>query len=252
MDISRSGSPPPRLNLRTRTDEIRDAIEERIGTGDFPPGMRLDQRSLAQFFSVSRTPLREALIQLCSIGIASIRPRRGIAVPEFSTERLLEMFEVMAEFEAMVARHAARRMSDAERLLVVKTHEDSRPASEAEDVDDYWNQVERFHMLLYTCSHSSFLAEQTSMLFRRIRAYRRLDLQSRARIRQSFRERSAIVDALVSANANLAADRLRRHVFIEGDRFTDLLAAVGRIRRNAYPVTIPSTRARGPRGPVQS
>ena len=80
--------------------------------------MCLDQRSLAEFFSVSRTPLREALIQLSSIGVTSMRPRRSIVVPEFSPARLLEMFEVMAEFEAMAARHAARRMSDTERSLV--------------------------------------------------------------------------------------------------------------------------------------
>lgn len=232
MNIGSAGPPAP-LNRRTRTDEIRDAIEEHIGTGTFPPGMRLDKRSIAKFMSVSRTPLREALIQLSSIGIASMRPRRSVIVPEFSPARLLEMFEVMAEFEAMGARHAARRMSDMERSLVLSAHEESRPASEAEDVDAYWNTTEQFHKLLYRCSHSTFLAEQSLLLFRRLRAYRRLDLQSRSRIRKSFRERSAIVDALATADGNLAAERLRKHVFIQGDRFTDMLDAVARIRLGA-------------------
>jgi DNA-binding GntR family transcriptional regulator len=192
--------------------------------------MCLDQRSLAEFFSVSRTPLREALIQLSSIGVTSMRPRRSIVVPEFSPARLLEMFEVMAEFEAMAARHAARRMSDTERSLVQRAHEESRTACEAEDADTYWNKTECFHKLLYTCSHSNFLAEQSLVLFRRLRPYRRLDMQSRGRIRRSFNERSAIVDALVAADGNLAADRLRKHVFLQGDRLTDLLDAVGRMR----------------------
>jgi len=229
--VSVPASAGEKLNQRTRADEIRDVIEEHIGTGVFPPGMRLDQGSLAEFFPVSRTPLREALIQLSSIGVTSMRARRGIVVPEFSPARLLEMFEVMAELEAMATRHAARRMSDTERSLMETAHEESRPACEAEDADAYWNKTERFYKLLYTCSHSDFLAEQSLVLFRRLRPYRRLDLQSRSRIRKSFHERSAIVDALVAADGNLAADRLRKHVLIQGDRFTDLLDAVGRIRR---------------------
>src|SRR5438067_1332312 len=48
----------------TRTEALREAIEDKIATGAFPPGMRLDETELTQKFGVSRTPLREALIQL--------------------------------------------------------------------------------------------------------------------------------------------------------------------------------------------
>jgi DNA-binding GntR family transcriptional regulator len=243
MNAVTTGLKFSRLTHRTRTDEIRDVIEEHIGTGGFPPGMRLHQRSLAEFFSVSRTPLREALIQLSSVGIVSTSPHR---VPEFSPARLLEMFEVMAEFEAMCARHAARRMSDTERSLLVAAHEESGSAVEAEDVDAYWRKNECFHRLLYTCSHSNFLAEQSLVLFRRLRPYRRLELQRRNRIKKSFSERSAIVDALVAADGNLAADRLRKHVFIQGDRFTDLLAAIGRIRAEGSLLTIQAPATHSP------
>jgi DNA-binding GntR family transcriptional regulator len=229
MTVSAACVGVPRLKAPTRADEIRDVIEEHIGSGDFPPGMRLNQRSIAKYLLVSRTPLREALIQLSSIGIASMQSRRSAIVPEFGPERLLEMFEVMAEFESMCARHAARRMSHTERSLLVNAHEKSRTAWEAEDVDAYWRDIERFHKLLYTCSHSNFLAEQSLGLFRRLHVYRRLELRSRDRIKKSFWERSAIVDALLAADGNLAADRLREHVFIQGDRLTDLLDAVRRI-----------------------
>src|SRR6266496_92169 len=98
----------------TRTEALREAIEDKIATGAFPPGMRLDETELTQKFGVSRTPLREALIQLSSMGIVSIRPRRGAVVADVTPQRLLEMFEVMGELEVMCARLAARRMSDAE------------------------------------------------------------------------------------------------------------------------------------------
>lgn len=60
-----------------------------------PPGMRLDETELANEFSVSRIPVREALIQLSSSGLVEIRSPRGAIVAEASPNRLYEMFEVM-------------------------------------------------------------------------------------------------------------------------------------------------------------
>ena len=47
-----------------RSDLLREAIEEKIAIGEYPPNMRLDEAVLLAEFGVSRTPLREALIQL--------------------------------------------------------------------------------------------------------------------------------------------------------------------------------------------
>ena len=100
---------------QTRSGELREEIcqkiEEDIATGVLRPGARLDEAELAARFSISRTPVREAFIQLAAVGILDLRPRRGAVVPELSPRRLIEMIEVMAELEAMCGRLAARRMS---------------------------------------------------------------------------------------------------------------------------------------------
>src|SRR5205085_9812922 len=124
--------------LGTRSEKRREAIEENIATGAFPPGMHLDETELAQKFGVSRTPLREALIQLSSMGIVALRPRRGAVVAEVTPQRLLEMFEVMAELEAMCARLAARRMSDADQQELLAAHRACEAACIAADPDDYY------------------------------------------------------------------------------------------------------------------
>ena len=85
-----------KANSGTRAQALREAIEDKIATGAFPPGMHLDESELAETFGVSRTPLREALIQLSSMGIVLVRPRRGAVVADVTAQRLLEMFEVMA------------------------------------------------------------------------------------------------------------------------------------------------------------
>ena len=58
--------------------QVRDEIENDILTGALSPGDRLDEMSLANRFGVSRTPIREALAQLNSVGLirAPSQPRR--------------------------------------------------------------------------------------------------------------------------------------------------------------------------------
>jgi DNA-binding GntR family transcriptional regulator len=116
--------------MKNRSHFLRDAIEDLIATGDLHPGDHLDETELATRFGVSRTPIREALIQLASMGLVMIRPRRGAVVAEVAPEQLVEMFEVMAELEAMCGRLAARRMSSDDQAVLQSAH-NACPAQQA-------------------------------------------------------------------------------------------------------------------------
>jgi DNA-binding GntR family transcriptional regulator len=213
-----------------RSERLREVIEERIATGDYPPGTRLDENELAAEFGVSRTPIREALIQLDSEGVIEMRPRRGAIVTELPPQRLCEMFEVMAELEAMCARLAARRITSAEEQALVQAHLDSQKARDENDPNAYFYLNERFHQLIYAASHNGFLTEQALQLQRRLRPYRRMQLHVRDRVRASFGEHSGIVDAIRSGDAERAAHLVRDHVAVQGERFGDLIASLHALR----------------------
>ena len=70
------------------SEQLCEKIEEQIVTGALRPGARLDEQELAAEFGVSRTPIREALIQLASAGLVDTRPRRGAVVAEGTPEGL--------------------------------------------------------------------------------------------------------------------------------------------------------------------
>ena len=214
-----SVSPSPR-----RPGQLSEEIEERIVTGAYPPGTRLDEQELAKAFGVSRTPIREALIQLASIGLIEIRPRRGATVPEVGADRVCEMFELMAELEAMCGRLAARRITPVELHALEEAHLACQAARDANTPDIYYKLNEVFHQCIYQASHNAFLIEQTAALHRRLRPYRRLQLRVRNRMASSFDEHQAIVAAIVAGDSNLASDLLRTHVMVQGERFTDLVA----------------------------
>jgi DNA-binding GntR family transcriptional regulator len=206
------------------SEQLRDLIEERIATGFYLPGVRLDESELASEFGVSRTPVREALFQLEMSGLVEIRPRRGAIVKNLTPQQLYEMFEVMAELESMCARLASRRMSEPEVTGLRKAHEACEAAKKNGDPDQYYHLNKVFHESIYKGSHNSFLTEQAMNLHRRLAPYRRLQLRVRGRMDKSLDEHELIVKAIEQADENAAADVVRSHVVVQGDRFADLVS----------------------------
>ncbi|WP_019142596.1 GntR family transcriptional regulator [Noviherbaspirillum massiliense] len=219
--------------MKNRSATLRDSIEEMIAVGKLKPGQHLDETELANAFGVSRTPIREALIQLASLGLVVTRPRRGTVVAEIPPQKLVEMFEVMAELEAMCGRLAARRMSEAEHAQLLAAHRACQQARDANDADSYYYQNEAFHQEIYAGSHNTFLAEQARNLHRRLRPYRRLQLRVRDRVATSYSEHEDIVNAIVAGDGERTADLLRNHIMIQGQRFADLIASLPQLSAKA-------------------
>lgn len=208
------------------SERLRESIEEDIATGALLPGTHLDEVELATRFGVSRTPIREALNLLLGEGLVENRPRRGTVVTQITPLRLLEMFEVMAELESMCARLAARRLSDGDLAALQAAHEECRSAAATRDTDAYFYANERFHFALYAAARNAFLAEEASSLQRKLRPYRRLQLRVRHRLKRSFDEHQAILDALSAGDTEAAAASARNHVVVQGERFADLVASL--------------------------
>ena len=221
------------------SEQLRESIEEQIASGELAPGSTLDEATLVERYGVSRTPVREALIQLATEGLIEMRPRRGAVVASIGPGRLLEMFEVMGELEAMCGRLAARRMLPAEHERLLAAHRACEAARLANDPDAYYYENERFHHLIYEGSHNGFLEQQASALHRRLRPYRRLQLRVRDRMPTSLREHEGVVQAILAGDAELTAQRLRDHVVVQGQRFADLIASLAELQNGSNPLAMP-------------
>lgn len=212
---------------RSRVQQVRDQLEEDIVNGRMQPGEQVQIEQLMTRFGVSRTPVREALQQLEISGLVVVQPKRGTFVAQVGIPELIQMFEVMAELEAMCARLAARR-APAEVLVDIRG---ALSACESEaaaaNVDAYYYANEHFHGLIYQACGNPFLVQQTLTLKNRLKPYRRLQLRLRNRMAQSLEEHRQIVSALEQGDADVAARVARDHVLIQGQRFSDLLSLAG-------------------------
>jgi DNA-binding GntR family transcriptional regulator len=208
-----------------RADALRDRLEQDIVTGALRPGERLDEQSLADRFGVSRTPIREALMQLASAGLVELQARRGAFVASLSLREVIERFEVMAALEGACGALAARRLTDGERARLLQAHEACRREAGSGDADAYYYANERFHRTLYDGSHNGYLAEQARLLHDRLKPYRRLQLRARSRVATSLAEHQAVVDAVLAGDGDAAERALKSHILIQGDRLSDFIVS---------------------------
>ena len=102
---------------RTTADEklvggLADLIAAKIFAGEYPPGSRLRQEALAEEFSVSRTPVREALRQLEAKGVIQHVPQLGATVLAPDARDIREAYQVRAELEGLAISLAVEWISD--------------------------------------------------------------------------------------------------------------------------------------------
>jgi DNA-binding GntR family transcriptional regulator len=206
-------------------DTLRDRLEQDIVTNALPPGARLEEQSLATRFGVSRTPIREALMQLATAGLVTLQSRRGAFVASLSLREIIERFEVMAIFEGACGALAARRVTDEGRQELLEAHRACVQEAAEGDADTYYYANERFHRLIYEASHNTFLIEQARQLHDRLKPYRRLQLRARSRVATSLAEHQGIVDAILAGEGDKAERLLKEHVLIQGERLTDFIAS---------------------------
>ena len=102
----------------TVRDRVTRELRHRIIFGRLAAGERLDLDALAQEFGTSRTPVREACLELANDNLVRVAPRSGITVLGITEDDLLDNFELMTSLAGMSAAWAAQRATpeDLERI----------------------------------------------------------------------------------------------------------------------------------------
>ena len=201
---------PPHTPPATLAETIRLQLADDITAGRLAPGSVIDESALAERFGASRTPAREALRELASAGLVVIEPRRGARVASVTLDQLAEMFELMAETEAMCARLSTFRMTATERFALQSLHADFVADETALDAYDDYNRG--FHNLLYRGTHNGVLAEHALALRLRLAPYRRAQFHEDRRIQRSFSEHGAILEQVLRGAGDEAAQLMRAHM----------------------------------------
>lgn len=99
------------LSHRTLREQIVDILRRRIFNGEIQPGEKIKESELAEAFSVSRGPIREALRQIEQEGLVEYSPHRGCTVRTLTHDNIKEVYLIRSNLECLAVKMYDGRMS---------------------------------------------------------------------------------------------------------------------------------------------
>jgi DNA-binding GntR family transcriptional regulator len=180
-----------------------------MSRGEIQPGAFLNQDELASRLGVSRTPLRDALLQLEAEGFVAILPRRGVRVQPLTLDDIRHLYEVVGALEGAALLAAFPKLGKAERARLRRLNGEMKTAVLAGDFDRYYDLNLAFHdVFLDRCGNERLVRIVRAHKQRLYDWPRRQGLVKEWEL-ASLEEHAAFVDLVARGDARGAADHLR-------------------------------------------
>lgn len=188
-------------------DQVRKSLRDQIVQGELAPGKPLPEADLSAALGVSRTPLREALLQLEREGMVRAAPPRGFSVAPLTVEEVEELFPIVGALHALALRQAgAPPKPQLELLSAINT----TIAMEG-DAEGVFNQDLKWHgVLLGRCTNTR-LMELIGSLHDATRRYDLAYFREAGDALVSAAQHGAILDVLTRGDVATAASLLDAH-----------------------------------------
>ena len=215
LQVIRPSSRPARPSAvesgSSSTRRIADSITTAIVERRLMPGTKLAEQKIADIFKVSRTIVRQALMQLSRDKLITLEPARGARVAEPSVEEARQVFETRHLLEGAMVRRAAAELTQAQ-IAELRAHLRAEEAAvRRTDVTGRTRLLADFHVVLARMLGNEVLALMLAELVSRSSLIA-LMYQSAHSAGHSFDEHVAIVDALEKRDARAAVKLMGEHL----------------------------------------
>lgn len=197
-----------------------------ISQGAIAPGELVTEEGLAAGLSISRTPLRDAVQRLEALGLLVREPARGLRVPPFDLDEMLQLSATREVLEGLLAAEAARRVAagQADAAPLRAAHDRLARVTPIGDADLALAVGLEFHEALRRLAGNRAAAichRQVLLAFER---YRHLARGAADRPEHILVEHAAVVAAIEAGDAAAAEQAMRRHIAAGREIYTSVLS----------------------------
>jgi len=194
------------------TDRVRDSIREAIIDGQLAPGSLHSVQSLANVFKVSRTPVREALIDLAGADMVEFERNRGVRILQTSVHDLEEILVLRILLEVPAAFRAASQIDETGLEALRMELGIMTEAARVGDEPTMMLHDRRFHEIINSASGNSRLTEYVDSLRDLILTRGVSTVDTKRSLDEIVMEHTAILAGLESGDGDLAAQMMKDHL----------------------------------------
>jgi DNA-binding GntR family transcriptional regulator len=194
----------------TAQHEAYRYLRDRILDAELPAEALINPAEIAERLGISRMPVREALRQLDAEGLVSMRPNRRAVVTRLSIAEVEDLFEMRAELEALAVRSAVPRLNEdtrAELTMLMQRMDRVR-----HDRREWVGRHDEFHQYMCQLSGRKRLSQEIWRIRHAVRPYILMFVKEFDAYEMQGFEHKALLKAILSEDADFAADTMRHHV----------------------------------------
>lgn len=220
---------PENLQRLSAKNIIYQALCDWIISGEMLPGEKLMDMELARHFSVSRTPVREALQMLETQKLVHVIPGKATVVADVDAADIEKCYRPLAAIQALAAELACQRLTDAD---LDALEADNRRFASACDKDRAKEAIESdasFHERILEAADNEYITEFSHMMILHIQRIKYHFFHCDRLRKQSVEQHSGILQALRNRDGQLAASLMRAHWLHVMERCLQDVIADGRL-----------------------
>lgn len=196
----------------TSTDQIFDALYDRIVSLDLLPGTKLSESEVAKSFGFSRQPVREAFTRLANLNLLLIRPQRATIVRPFSRDLIANARFIRGAIEIEIIRQVAAERDKSVDARLKQSLKAQRDAVAAGDTAAFHSLDYEFHRLLCLAAKRPSAFELIAANKAQVDRLCMLSLTSTEAMEDLIADHIELVEALMAGDADTAETVLRRHL----------------------------------------
>jgi GntR family transcriptional regulator, rspAB operon transcriptional repressor len=195
-----------------KTSQVYGIMRRGIVSLHLAPGSNVNEKLICDQLGISRTPLREAVLQLQSENLVSVIPNSGTYVSKIDLQSVFDGQLVRDALELKVVRLAASRMTPQfERSLDFNMHQQMRMAADL-DYDGFYELDEAFHTMICEFGASAHIWKIINGAKAQLDRVRRLSIPLPSHLDRVLTEHQAVVDGLKLREPEVAAAAMKIHV----------------------------------------
>jgi len=206
----------PRIVRTGLNEQIYRHLRDRIVGGELPAGTRIGIEALCRDYSVSPTPVKDALRLLAGEGLVELRPRSGTFVRQPTPQDLIEVFGLRQVIELYAAEAIIRNATVQQVEKLRRLLDRGRRAAHRENLSGAWREFvlvdEEFHDVLISAAGNRHLLD----LYRRLKAHNLVTLiqfpDTPARMRRAGSDHEAILDAASRRDVRSYRTAMKAHL----------------------------------------
>ena len=193
-------------------DVVFNTLRRAIITGEFAPGERLMEISLANRLGVSRTPVREAIRKLELEGLVIMIPRKGAQVAKITEKSLRDVIEIRCVLEEFAASLACERITEEGKEKLKEAHRQFVEAAQTNDIIDIVEKDEQFHDAIFQATCDDRLITIINNLREQFYRYRMEYVKDIEQHSVLVTEHEQLLHAIFNQDSETAKQIMRTHL----------------------------------------